>query len=56
MYRRMLSDAIDAVERGEDPPGLVWNPEDNFPYIEIQWEDTPRRRLSFLGRNGAGRR
>ena len=42
MYRQALSDAIDAVERGEDPPGLVRNPEDNFPYIDIKCEETPR--------------
>ena len=27
--RRMLFNAIEAVERGEDPPGLVFQPEDN---------------------------
>jgi hypothetical protein len=42
MYRQELSDAIDAVERGEDAPGLVRNPEDNFPWIEIPCESTPR--------------
>ena len=53
MYRQALSDAIDAVERGDDPPGLVWNPEDNFPYIDIKWEDTPRaRQLVLPGQEG----
>ncbi len=37
MYRQALSDAIDAVERGEDPPGIVRNPEDNYPMIEIPY-------------------
>jgi 5,5'-dehydrodivanillate O-demethylase len=37
MYRNALSDAIDAVERGEDPPGIVRNPEDNYPLIEIPY-------------------
>ncbi len=37
MYRQALSDAIDAVERGEDPPGIVRNPEDNYPLIEIPY-------------------
>jgi 5,5'-dehydrodivanillate O-demethylase oxygenase subunit len=42
LYRQELSDAIDAVERGEDPPGLVRNPEDNLPWIEVPCESTPR--------------
>jgi 5,5'-dehydrodivanillate O-demethylase oxygenase subunit len=42
MYRQMLNDAIDAVERGEEPPGLIHNPEDNLPYIEIKTEEIAR--------------
>jgi hypothetical protein len=49
MYRNELSDAIDAVERGEDPPGLVRNPEDNFPWIEIPCESTPRAAFRLAG-------
>jgi 5,5'-dehydrodivanillate O-demethylase len=49
MYRAELSDAIDAVVRGEDPPGLVRNPEDNFPWIEIPCESTPRKAFRMPG-------
>jgi 5,5'-dehydrodivanillate O-demethylase len=49
MYRSALSDAIDAVERGEDPPGLVRNPEDNFPWIDIKWEEKPREAYRMPG-------
>jgi hypothetical protein len=52
MYRQALSDAIDAVERGEDPPGLVWNPEDNMPFIDIKWEETPRQAFVIPGQEG----
>jgi 5,5'-dehydrodivanillate O-demethylase oxygenase subunit len=51
MYRQELSDAIDAVERGEDPPGLVRNPEDNLPYIEIECESTPRAAFRLPGQS-----
>ena len=30
MFRRMLGDAIDSVERGEDPPGIVREPRDDM--------------------------
>ena len=49
MYRQALSDAIDAIERGEDAPGLVRNPEDNFPWIEIKCEEVPRAAFQLPG-------
>ena len=49
MYRNVLSDAIDAVERGEDPPGLVRNPEDNYPFIDIRCEEVARAAFSLAG-------
>ena len=30
MFRRLLSEAIDAVERGEDPPGVIRDPADRI--------------------------
>lgn len=39
MYREMLSDAIDAVERGEDPPGLVRDAKKNYPMLTYSGED-----------------
>ena len=30
MMRRMLSEAIDAVARGEDPPGVIRTPIEGF--------------------------
>jgi 5,5'-dehydrodivanillate O-demethylase oxygenase subunit len=51
MYRQMLNDAIDAVERGEEPPGLIHNPEDNFPYVDVKCEETPRAAFRLPGSN-----
>ena len=39
LYRSMLSAAIDAVERGEDPPGLVRDPAKNYPMLTYRGED-----------------
>src|SRR2546430_2395023 len=39
LYRSMLSAAIDAVERGEDPPGLVRDPAKNSPMLTYRGED-----------------
>jgi 5,5'-dehydrodivanillate O-demethylase len=38
LYRSILSDAIEAVERGEDPPGIVRDVEKNFPMITYKTE------------------
>ena len=35
----MLSDAINAVERGEDPPGLVRDPAKNYPMLTYRGEE-----------------
>lgn len=48
-YRNALSEAIDAVERGEDPPGLVRDPAKNFPFIEVRFEETPRAAFNLPG-------
>jgi len=48
-YREALSDAIDAVERGGDPPGLVRDPAKNLPFIEIPFEETPRAAYRLPG-------
>jgi len=48
LYRSVLSDAIDAVARGEDPPGLVRDPKKNEV---IGWRkelDMPQGSLSAL--------
>ena len=39
LYRNMLSDAINAVERGEDPPGMVRDPAKNYPMLTYRGEE-----------------
>jgi len=39
LYRNMLSDAINAVERSEDPPGLVRDPAKNYPMLTYRGEE-----------------
>jgi 5,5'-dehydrodivanillate O-demethylase len=38
LYRRTLLDEIARVERGEDPAGVVRDPRENTPYIELPIE------------------
>jgi 5,5'-dehydrodivanillate O-demethylase len=38
LYRRVLHDGVDAVERGEDPSGVVRDPAKNTPWIELPVE------------------
>jgi 5,5'-dehydrodivanillate O-demethylase len=38
LYRQMLSDAIDAIERGEEPPCLVRDEAVNYPMIPLKRE------------------
>ncbi len=38
LYRRTLHDGVDAVERGEDPSGVVRDPAKNTPWIELPVE------------------
>ena len=38
LYRSILSDGIDAVARGEDPPGIVRDPAKNWPMITYKTE------------------
>ena len=33
MFRRLLSEAIDAMERGEDPPGVIRDPADQVVVV-----------------------
>jgi 5,5'-dehydrodivanillate O-demethylase len=56
LYRNQLSDAIDAVERGEDPPGLVTDPAENLPWIELKWEETARAAFNLRGQGNGERR
>ena len=51
LYRSMLSDAIDAVARGEDPPGLVRDPAKNYPMIDIKREDASLVSYNLPGRD-----
>ena len=49
----MLSDAINAVERGEDPPGLVRDPAKNHPMLTYRGEEdvgVVRTAFQFPGR------
>jgi 5,5'-dehydrodivanillate O-demethylase len=56
MYRNSLSDAIDAVARGEDPPGLVRDEAENFPFIELKWEQSARKAFLLPGQKREGER
>ena len=38
MYRRVLLEQIEKIERGEDPLGVVRNPADNEPFIHLPVE------------------
>lgn len=38
LYRRTLLEQVDAVERGEDPLGVVRDPKKNTPWIEVPVE------------------
>jgi 5,5'-dehydrodivanillate O-demethylase oxygenase subunit len=49
IYRNALSEAIDAVDRGEDPPALVRDPADNLPWIELKWEQSAREAFLLPG-------
>jgi 5,5'-dehydrodivanillate O-demethylase len=56
LYRNQLSDAMDAVERGEDPPGLVTDPVENMPWIELKWEETAREAFQLRSQGDRPRR
>lgn len=48
LWRKVMADALDAVERGEDPPGLVRDPARNFPVLEFRGEeDLGEARVAF---------
>ena len=51
LYRNALSDAIDAVERGEEPPGLVRDPAKNTPWIDVKWEENARAAFNIPGQD-----
>jgi 5,5'-dehydrodivanillate O-demethylase len=42
LYRNMLSDAIEAVERGEDPPAIIRDPEKNKVLTWKTEADSPK--------------
>jgi 5,5'-dehydrodivanillate O-demethylase len=59
MFRNILLEAADAVARGEDPPGLVYETEKNEPMIRFHGEaDMGDARAAFAlastGRGGRG--
>jgi 5,5'-dehydrodivanillate O-demethylase len=58
MYRNILFQAMEAVERGEDPPGLVYDASINEPYIHYHGEnEIGQARAAFsLNRDGGGGR
>src|SRR5579871_1476622 len=39
LYRRVLRENMDRVARGEDPMGVVRDPEINEPMIKVRWEE-----------------
>jgi len=47
LYRRLLNEQIDKVERGEDPMGVIRDPARNTPMISI-----PRERDAFFTHTG----
>ena len=53
IYRNVLSDAIDAVERGEEPPGLIRDPALNEPMINIVREGNHLGSYRVPGSSGA---
>jgi 5,5'-dehydrodivanillate O-demethylase len=53
IYRNVLSDAIDAVERGEDPPGIIRDPALNEPMIDIVREGNHLGSYRIAGRDAA---
>ena len=53
IYRNVLSDAIDAVERGEEPPGLIRDPALNEPMINIVREGNHLGSYRMPGSSGA---
>ena len=53
IYRNVLSDAIDAVARGEDPPGVIRDPAVNEPMINIAREGNHLGSYRIEGRSAA---
>jgi 5,5'-dehydrodivanillate O-demethylase len=57
LYRNILSDGIDAVARGEDPPGLVRDAALNEPFLTYRGEeDLGQARQAFQRRESSGPR
>ena len=38
LYHKLILESIDKVERGEDPMGVIRDPEKNLPFIELKRE------------------
>jgi 5,5'-dehydrodivanillate O-demethylase len=51
LYRSMLSDAIDAVQRGEDPPGVLRDQALNYPMMSIKREEASLVSFNLPGRH-----
>ena len=49
MMHNMLLENIEKVERGEDPIGVVRDPEVNFPQIDIRIEGVARQPFVLAG-------
>jgi len=47
MYRKMLLDNVEKVERGEDPLGVIRDPAKNWPMIEVEREGYALRNLDI---------
>jgi len=51
LYRKMLNDAMDAVARGEDPPGTIRDAAKNEPWIDLRRENIARAAFQLPGQD-----
>jgi hypothetical protein len=49
LFRNLLLENIEKVERGEDPLGTLRDPAQNTPFIEIKTEVQARRAFGLEG-------
>jgi len=52
MYHNLIIENIDKVERGEEPMGIVRDPDVNEPYIHIRHEGVARDGYARVGAQG----
>ena len=55
LYHNLILENITKVERGEDPMGLVRDPDVNEPYIPIRHEGVARAGYARVDRQNGGR-